>query len=137
MQNATSAPDTWTFKGWGAFDKNAINGELKWFEYEPKHWEETDVDIKIQYSGIVSYSFYSALYQDSNTIRSQCASDLHTMSAGWGEAMWPVVTGHEIVGVAVKVGSKVSHVKVGDIVGVGAQCDSCGECSDACKKDRE
>ena len=59
------------------------------------------------------------------------------MSAGWGEAMWPVVTGHEIVGVAVKVGSKVSHVKVGDIVGVGAQCDSCGECSDACQKDRE
>lgn len=59
------------------------------------------------------------------------------MSAGWGEAMWPVVTGHEIVGVAVKVGSKVDHVKVGDIVGVGAQCDSCGECSDACKKDRE
>ena len=51
--------------------------------------------------------------------------------------MWPVVTGHEIVGVAVKVGSQVSHVKVGDIVGVGAQCDSCGECVDACKRDRE
>lgn len=38
------------------------------------------------------------------------------------------VVGHEIVGVAVKVGSKVTHVKEGDIVGVGAQSDSCQEC---------
>jgi hypothetical protein len=83
------------------------------------------------------YAFSTFCDKWAERIVSQCASDLHTMSAGWGEAMWPVVTGHELVGVAVKVGSKVDHVKVGDIVGVGAQCDSCGECSDACKKDRE
>jgi alcohol dehydrogenase (NADP+) len=67
----------------------------------------------------------------------QCASDLHTMSAGWGEALWPQVVGHEICGVAVRVGSEVKHVKVGDIVGVGAQCDSCGQCPEACAKNRE
>ncbi len=50
--------------------------------------------------------------------------------------MWPQVVGHEIVGVAVKVGSKVDHVKVGDIVGVGAQNDSCRECQQ-CKHDKE
>lgn len=59
------------------------------------------------------------------------------MSAGWGEADWPQVVGHELVGRAVKVGSEVKHVKVGDIVGVGAQCDSCGKCADACEKNRE
>jgi alcohol dehydrogenase (NADP+) len=82
----------------------------KKFEYEPKAWDEEDVDIKIQYSGV-------------------CGSDLHTMSGGWGEVDYPQVVGHEIVGIAVKVGSKVKHVKEGDLVGVGAQNDSCRECS--------
>ena len=39
--------------------------------------------------------------------------------------MYPCVVGHEIVGEAVRVGSQVKHVKVGDRVGVGAQSDSC------------
>lgn len=33
--------------------------------------------------------------------------------------------GHEIVGKAVRVGSKVKHIRVGDRVGVGAQARSC------------
>ena len=64
-----------------------------------------------------------------------CASDLHTMSEGWGQVDYPQCTcpdiahasrqltllilrvvGHEIVGEVVRVGSKVTHVKVGDIV---------------------
>jgi alcohol dehydrogenase (NADP+) len=65
-----------------------------------------------------------------------CASDLHTMSGGWGEIEYPQVVGHEIVGIAVRVGSEVSHVKVGDLVGVGAQNDSCLECGQ-CKAHRE
>lgn len=56
-----------------------------------------------------------------------------------GPARYPIVVGHEIVGIAVRVGSKAGdHVKVGDVVGVGAQADSClnrnnkacQECSD-------
>ncbi|KAI5477824.1 alcohol dehydrogenase (NADP+) [Pseudohyphozyma bogoriensis] len=58
------------FSGWGAFSKDSIKGELKKFDYEPKKWSEEDVDIKIMYSGI-------------------CASDLHTMSGGWGEVDYP------------------------------------------------
>jgi D-arabinose 1-dehydrogenase-like Zn-dependent alcohol dehydrogenase len=42
----------------------------------------------------------------------------------------------EIIGHAVKVGSKVTTVKVGDRVGVGAQISACLEC-DACKEDNE
>jgi alcohol dehydrogenase (NADP+) len=48
--------------------------------------------------------------------------------------MYPCVVGHEIIGKAVRVGSEVKHVKVGDRVGVGAQSDSClnrkGKCND-------
>jgi alcohol dehydrogenase (NADP+) len=44
--------------------------------------------------------------------------------------------GHEVIGKAVKVGSKVSTVKVGDRVGVGAQIQSCMKCKQ-CKNDNE
>jgi alcohol dehydrogenase (NADP+) len=48
--------------------------------------------------------------------------------------LYPCVVGHEIIGKAVRVGSEVKHVKVGDRVGVGAQSDSClnrnGKCND-------
>jgi D-arabinose 1-dehydrogenase-like Zn-dependent alcohol dehydrogenase len=43
--------------------------------------------------------------------------------------MYPQVVGHEIVGEVLRVGDKVDKsIKVGDIVGVGAQCDSCQDC---------
>jgi len=107
------------FEGWAAQGKDSTKGKLEFIDYsdEVKPFCEDDVDIKIMYCGI-------------------CASDLHTMSGGWGEVKYPQVVGHEIVGEAVRVGSEVKHVKVGDIVGVGAQNDSCLECGQ-CKNDRE
>ncbi|GAA6057267.1 hypothetical protein JCM3770_004524 [Rhodotorula araucariae] len=105
------------FSGWQALGTDSIKGKLEWREYEPKAFAEDDVDIKIMYCGV-------------------CASDLHTASGGWGAVDYPQVVGHEILGVAVRVGSKVDHVKVGDIVGVGAQNDSCLEC-EQCKAHRE
>lgn len=105
------------FEGWGAFDEKSIEGNLKWFEYEPRKWDEDCVDIKILYCGV-------------------CASDLHTMSGGWSPPPYPQVVGHEIVGEIVRVGKDVKHLKVGDIGGVGAQNDSCMEC-DYCKTEQE
>ena len=32
------------FEGWGAFDKDSIKGQLKWFEYEPKQFQEDDIE---------------------------------------------------------------------------------------------
>lgn len=106
-----------TFNGWAAKSKDCLEGKFEKWEFTPKTWEETDVDIKIQYCGI-------------------CASDLHTASSGWGQVEYPIVVGHEIVGEVVRVGSKVTHVKVGDIAGVGAQCGSCLGCP-PCKSDKE
>ncbi|KAM0787138.1 hypothetical protein ACM66B_006389 [Microbotryomycetes sp. NB124-2] len=107
------------FEGWLCKDKNSVKGEMEWSEFEPKHFEEDDVDLKIIACGI-------------------CASDLHTASSGWFDLgdLYPQVVGHEIVGKVVRVGSKVTHVKVGDIAGVGAQNDSCLECSQ-CKISEE
>ena len=101
------------FQGWLGLDKDSANGKMVWQGYEPKPFEETDVDIKITHCGI-------------------CGSDIHTLRSGWGATGYPVCVGHEIVGHAVKVGSKVKGIKVGDRVGVGAQSGSCvnqkGDC---------
>ncbi|WP_336788713.1 NAD(P)-dependent alcohol dehydrogenase [Paenibacillus sp. MMO-177] len=68
-----------------------------------------DVLIDIKFSGI-------------------CHSDIHTAFGEWGEAIFPLVPGHEIAGVVEAVGSAVTKFAVGDRVGVGCFVDSCGEC---------
>jgi len=100
------------FTGWLGKDQQSI-GNLEFGEYEPKPWEETDVDIAVTHCGI-------------------CASDLHMLRGGWYVPPYPQVVGHEIVGVALRVGKEITHIKVGDRIGLGAQSDSCrtcGECS--------
>jgi alcohol dehydrogenase (NADP+) len=68
-----------------------------------KKFEEHDVDIAIDACGV-------------------CASDVHTITGGWGEDIpLPLCVGHEVIGKVIKVGSKVTKVKVGDRAGVGAQ----------------
>lgn len=68
-----------------------------------------DVLIEIQYAGI-------------------CHSDIHTVNGDWGPQPFPVVPGHEIVGIVAEVGSDITRHRVGDRVGVGCMVNSCGEC---------
>jgi len=57
-----------------------------------------------------------------------CHSDIHTSNGDWGPQPFPLVTGHELAGVVVAVGSGVSEFRVGDRVGVGCMVNSCGVC---------
>lgn len=57
-----------------------------------------------------------------------CHSDIHTARGEWGPATYPLVPGHELVGVVAKVGSAVTRFQVGDKVGVGCMLASCKEC---------
>lgn len=52
------------FEGWLGHDEKSADGNMKWGEFEPKKWDEDDVDIKIECCGI-------------------CGSDLHTLRSGW------------------------------------------------------
>ena len=56
-------PD-YKFEGWMGLDPNSGEGNMVWQEFQPKDWEETDIDIKISHCGI-------------------CGSDLHTLRSGW------------------------------------------------------
>jgi alcohol dehydrogenase (NADP+) len=77
-----------------------------------------DVLIEIEYAGI-------------------CHSDIHTVSGEWGPQPFPVVPGHEIVGVVTDVGSDVSRHQVGDRVGVGCMVNSCRECTNCRNGDEQ
>jgi uncharacterized zinc-type alcohol dehydrogenase-like protein len=68
-----------------------------------------DVLIKVAFAGI-------------------CHSDIHTAREEWGEALFPLVPGHEIAGTVEEIGSEVDKYTVGDRVGVGCLVDSCREC---------
>ncbi|CAG8922136.1 unnamed protein product [Penicillium salamii] len=107
------AQTDYKFEGWMGLDPSSGEGNMVWQEFQPKVWEETDIDIKISHCGI-------------------CGSDLHTLRSGWRPTTYPCCVGHEIVGTAVRVGSQVPDIVIGDRVGVGAQSDSCrnrfGDC---------
>ena len=96
-----------------AFAATASDSPLTPLNIERRETRDNDVKIDITYCGV-------------------CHSDIHTAHNDWGNAVYPLVPGHEIVGEVVEVGSSVSNFKVGDLVGVGCLVDSCLTC-DACK----
>ena len=87
------------------------------FTFERRDPGPHDVQIEILYTGI-------------------CHSDLHQARNDWGNSLYPMVPGHEIVGRVAKVGVHVKKLKVGDFAGVGCMVDSCRQCS-ACNDDME
>ena len=69
-----------------------------------------------------------------------CHSDIHTVRAEWGDVVYPLVPGHEIVGVVREVGTEVTRHAVGDRVGVGCMvgaCHECGRCEDGQEQECE
>ncbi|KZT11120.1 GroES-like protein [Laetiporus sulphureus 93-53] len=104
------------FKGYAMTDPDQYSA-LSLISYQPKTFQEDDVEIAITHCGV-------------------CGSDVHTLSQGWGNSRLPLVVGHEIIGKVTRVGSKVKDFKVGDRAGVGAQIGSCMDCK-RCKTDNE
>lgn len=80
------------------------------FTFERRDPNPDDVVISIKYSGI-------------------CHTDIHQARNEWGNAVYPMVPGHEIAGIVTAIGSKVTKFKVGDHVGVGCFVDSCVGCA--------
>ena len=80
------------------------------FELERRGLREHDVHIEVMFCGV-------------------CHSDLHQARNEWGNSIYPVVPGHEIVGRVTEVGPGVTRYKTGDLVGVGCLVDSCRTCA--------
>ncbi|KAF8191215.1 NADPH-dependent alcohol dehydrogenase [Pholiota molesta] len=104
------------WKGYAVHDTNEWD-KFDLIDFKPKPQGDYDVDVKIEYCGV-------------------CGSDVHTVTGGWGKPHLPVIPGHEIAGYVVRVGPKVTSIKVGDRVGVGAQVCACMKCH-LCTSDNE
>ncbi len=65
-----------------------------------------------------------------------CHSDLSMLDNEWGMSAYPLVPGHEVVGVVEAIGSNVSHLRTGQRVGLGWQCAACSHC-EWCFRGRE
>lgn len=58
-----------------------------------------------------------------------CRTDLHVVDGELPETRYPIVPGHEIVGRIAQLGDGVSHLELGQRVGVGWLGRACGTCS--------
>jgi uncharacterized zinc-type alcohol dehydrogenase-like protein len=99
------------------FATKSASGPLGPFSFQRRDPGETDVQIEILFCGV-------------------CHSDIHMARGEWGNSVWPVVPGHEIVGRVTAVGAGVSRFKIGELAGVGCMVDSCGHCA-SCKEGLE
>ncbi|MGV3657616.1 MAG: NAD(P)-dependent alcohol dehydrogenase [Chitinophagaceae bacterium] len=103
-----------TTRAFAAYDATT---PLRDFTLERREPGPDDVQIEILYCGV-------------------CHSDIHQVRNEWGNSIFPMVPGHEIVGRVTSVGANVTKFKVGDLAGVGCLVDSCRECP-KCKKGLE
>jgi D-arabinose 1-dehydrogenase-like Zn-dependent alcohol dehydrogenase len=55
--------------------------------------------------------------------------DIQFIDDDWGDARFPLVAGHEIVGIVEELGSEVADLHRGDRVGIGYQQQACFDCS--------
>lgn len=92
-----------------AFAAPAAGAPLRAMTIQRREVGPRDVLIDISYCGI-------------------CHTDIHTVRGEWGERTYPIVPGHEIIGVVAAIGTDVTKHQVGDVVGVGCMVNSCREC---------
>jgi propanol-preferring alcohol dehydrogenase len=65
-----------------------------------------------------------------------CRTDLHIMDSELADPKLPLILGHEIIGTVEKIGSRVTTLKPGDLIGVPWLGYTCGQCK-YCLKDQE
>lgn len=97
-----------------SYAAHSHTGRLGLFNFDRRSPRADDVVIDILYCGV-------------------CHSDVHNVRNDWGNAQYPMVPGHEIIGRVVEVGPQVTRFKVGDRVGVGCMVDSCQHCTPCSK----
>ncbi|GLJ16037.1 hypothetical protein SUGI_0266230 [Cryptomeria japonica] len=92
--------------GWAARDSSA---HLFPYKYTLRNPGPQDVVLKVIYCGI-------------------CHTDLHQIRNDLGISRYPMVPGHEVVGVVTELGKEVEKFKIGEYVGVGCIVGSCKSC---------
>ncbi|MCY4044299.1 MAG: NAD(P)-dependent alcohol dehydrogenase [Cellvibrionales bacterium] len=92
-----------------AYASHQPKGGLTPFDYELPDIKSDEVDIAVKYCGI-------------------CHSDMDMVNNDWGITEYPIVPGHEVVGVVSQVGCDVQGLEEGQWVGLGWHAYFCNHC---------
>jgi len=92
-----------------AYAAHSAGASLQPFSFLAPELGPNDVEVKITHCGV-------------------CHSDIHLIDNDWKISHYPLVPGHEIVGVVAAKGLAVSALEIGQRVGIGWQSGSCQEC---------
>jgi uncharacterized zinc-type alcohol dehydrogenase-like protein len=92
-----------------AYAATKAGAELTPYEYDPGPLGLSQVEIDVEHCGI-------------------CHSDISMIDNEWGMSAYPLIAGHEIVGKIAQVGPQVTHLKLGDTVGLGWHAGFCEHC---------
>lgn len=92
-----------------AYATAAADAAIEPFKINRREPGPHDVQLEILYCGV-------------------CHSDIHQARNEWGNSIYPMVPGHEIVGRVTAIGDHVKTFKIGDLAGVGCLVDSCRTC---------
>ena len=96
-----------TCKGYGTPNAHSPLAPFNFTRREPG---PTEIAVDILYCGV-------------------CHTDLHMTRNEWGNSIYPLVPGHEIVGRVVGVGSSSKKFKLGELAAIGVIVDSCRQCA--------
>ena len=93
-----------------AYAAMEAGGELQPYAYDPGELAHNYVEIAVSACGV-------------------CHSDLSMINNDWRSSKYPLIAGHEAVGTVTQIGKTVKNLKVGQVVGVGWNSESCLHCS--------
>ena len=83
--------------------------KLQLWQYEPAPLKNSEIEIQVTHNGL-------------------CHTDIHMRDNDWGVSEFPLVAGHEVVGVVTEAGKDVTTLQKGDRVGLGWIRNSCRVC---------
>lgn len=91
--------------------------KLQPWEYEPEPLKADEIEVRVTHNGL-------------------CHTDIHMRDDDWGVSKFPLVPGHEVIGIVTQLGEGVTTLKIGDRVGFGWIRNSCRVC-DHCLQGEE
>ncbi len=84
-------------------------GRLERYDFDPGPLRPHEIEIAVTHCGV-------------------CHSDVHLVDNDWGFSRYPLVPGHEVVGIVRTRGAEVRDLREGDRVGVGWESSACLRC---------
>jgi uncharacterized zinc-type alcohol dehydrogenase-like protein len=107
-------PEQTKFKAYAALQAGE---RLQLWEYEPAPLQGDEIEIRVTHNGL-------------------CHTDIHMRDNDWKVSSYPLVAGHEVVGIVTRVGENITSLRTGDRVGFGWIRNSCRVC-DYCLQGEE